>query len=410
MENSGKVFERIPDDPLMTIEITEPAIGLEGWVCLHALGKGGASGGIRCVGDVTKKEVQLLARAMTYKFSFFGIPQGGAKAGLRVGYDIDPERKALLIRAAARHLEPLVRRSTVWSPWTDMNFYGDDLMLFYAEMGRNYTPNPHSNSSHRTAISAFWSLQACLEYYGLNPKETRLALEGFGSVASYLTPYLARLGIKVVAVSNHHGTLANPEGLDLSAIDRLRARYGSAWVDQPGDWRRLEREALFEIEADILVPCARVHSIGPEEAGSLSARLVLPIANVPCQDEALAVLDRRGIDYIPDFVVNGGGISGHIQDINDPFGKLFKAMLRRMLKAARKRGRSVRAIAEEAAHANYGRIVSEAYLFESLPLKIVKGLARRGLLPKACTQNFQRDGLSQLYANMEELFVVKTSS
>lgn len=71
MDDLNNFVGGIPDNPLMTIEIEEPAIGLKGWVCVHSLGKDGASGGIRCVGNVNKLEVQLLARAMTYKYAFF---------------------------------------------------------------------------------------------------------------------------------------------------------------------------------------------------------------------------------------------------------------------------------------------------------------------------------------------------
>jgi glutamate dehydrogenase (NAD(P)+) len=285
-----------------------------------------------------------------------------------------------------------------------MNFYGEDLRLFYAEMGRRYTPNPLHNSSQRTAISGFWSLQACLAFYGMDPRATRLTLEGFGSVASYLAPFLTRAGLRVMAVSNHLGAAVNPEGLDLAAIVALRERHGSAWIDQPGDWRRLEREALFDVETDILIPCARVHSIAAEQARRIHARLVLPIANVPCTEGALLVFDHRGLDYVPDFVVNGGGVSGHIKDLADPFGTLFMSMLRRMLETARATRTPVRHVAEKAAHANYGRLAAEAYATDPLPLKIAKGLANRGLAPKNLVRNFQQETLERVYSNIEGLF------
>lgn len=404
--NCSKEFPpRIPDDPLMTIEIKEPSLGLEGWVCVHALGKNGASGGVRCVGNVTQEEVKLLAKAMTYKFSFFGIPQGGAKAGLRLDYDVDPMRRSELIRAAARHLKPLVMRSSIWSPWTDMNFYGDDLRMFYGEMGRLYTPNKHYNSSHRTAISAFWSLEACMAFYELDPQETRVTIEGFGSVASYLAPFLRDAGVKVVAASNTRGMVYNQAGLNLDEIVQLREQHGSAWVEQNGKWKTGDRDDIFDIEADIMMPCARVHSIDNGKAERISARLLLPIANVPCTDEALQVLDRRKLDYIPDFVVNGGGVSGHIKGINDPFGVFFKSMFQRLLSTARTSQFPVRKVAEDAAHVNYGRIAADAYTTDPLTLKIVKRLAARGLAPGAIVKKIRKNNLDRLYLNMNELFL-----
>ena len=38
----------------------------------------------------------------------------------------------------------------------------------------------------------------------------------------------------------------------------------------------------------------------------------MPVANVPCTDQALDVFDKRGIPYLPDYVVNGGGVCGSV--------------------------------------------------------------------------------------------------
>src|SRR4051794_23842237 len=43
---------RIPDVPQMTVEVADPSIGLQGFVCIHSMGKYGASGGMRCVPDI----------------------------------------------------------------------------------------------------------------------------------------------------------------------------------------------------------------------------------------------------------------------------------------------------------------------------------------------------------------------
>lgn len=404
MKDLVKQDSAIPNEPLMTIEIKEPEIGLEGWVCLHSLGKNGSSGGIRCAADVTKKEVEALAKAMTFKYSFFAISQGGAKAGLRVRVDEQPARKEELIRSAARHLMPLIKRSNIWSPWTDMNFYSEDLRIFYDEMGLGYTANKLFNSSHRTAIGAFWSLQACLKFYQLEPESTTLTLEGFGSVASYLSTFLKDAGIKMVATSNNRGTVSNHEGLDLDEVLNMYQKYGSAWIEQDGNWEKGEREDIFDIEADVMIPCARVHSIGVDKAKRINSKLLLPIANVPCTEEALEVLDSRNISFMPDFVVNGGGVSGHIKGIDDSFGLLFKAMFERMLKNADKNSWPVRKVAEQAAHMNYSKIIFDAYTADSFTLKIAKSLANRNMLPKNIFKRLQKENLNRIYSNIEELF------
>ena len=395
---------RIPDVPKFHVEFEDPEIGLHGFVCIHGIGRDGSSGGMRCVPDVDREEVRLLARAMTFKYSFFDTPQGGAKAGLQVPYDATQDEKHRLIRAAARHLEPILRRANFWSPWTDMNFYGEELRIFFAEVGRNYTPNPTRNSSLRTAISAFWSLQATLSHYGLTSEGCRIAIEGFGSVASYLAPLLEAAGIKVVAASTHRGAIASDMGLDLRKVVELRQRCGNDWIHEPGDWEQISHDELFTRDADILVPCARVHSIGGDRASAIRAPRVVPIANVPCTDEALRVLDARGIEYVPDFVVNGGGILGHVDSVDHDFGPYFRDMYERMLRAAHRRDLPVRLLAEEAAHENYARIESEAYPRHSTSSVIARGLVRRGLAPRSLARSLEPDRNRRIYERVTSLF------
>jgi glutamate dehydrogenase (NAD(P)+) len=394
----------IAPDPLMTIEISEPEIGLDGCVCIHAIGRQGAAGGIRCVPDVDKREVQLLARAMTFKFAFFGVPQGGAKMGLRMNYEVSPKEKRTLIQAAARHLEPLLRRADFWSPYGDMSFHGPDLQVFFAAIGRDYVPDPKRNSSLRTAITTLWSLQAVLAQRGLAPRETTLCIEGFGSVASYLAPFLGELGFKVLAVTNRLGGVRNDRGLDPQQMVAMSERDGDEWVLGRGDWERISHDDLFGIPADILMPCARVHSICGRRAKVTPAKVVLPIANVPCTDEALAVLDDRGIDFVPDYVVNSGGILGFIRSADDEFGRDFREMLVRMLRQARESGRPVRKLAEAVAHKRYSEIVGTAYHRNGRGMRLLDGLSYRGLLPRAVVKRARKPQSEKIRESVRATF------
>jgi glutamate dehydrogenase (NAD(P)+) len=214
---------RIPDSPLLSIEFRDPSVGLEGYLCIHSMGKYGASGGMRCIGDVDKAEVSVLAKTMTYKYAFFNIQQGGAKAGLKVDYDETPERRRELMRHAARHLEPLIRKG-IWSAWTDMNFFRDDLSAFYDAIGIAFDPSTEGGSSLRTALSGHASLQAAMEWLRLRPRDARVSIEGFGSVARYLSPFLIEAGVRVVALSNHSGSLYNPRTRPGARAGRLGPR------------------------------------------------------------------------------------------------------------------------------------------------------------------------------------------
>ena len=54
-----------------------------GYVVIDSTVGGRARGGLRMLPDIDEEEIRRLARAMTLKYGFLGLPQGGAKAGVR---------------------------------------------------------------------------------------------------------------------------------------------------------------------------------------------------------------------------------------------------------------------------------------------------------------------------------------
>ena len=67
-----------------------------------------SAGGTRLAPDVTERETQLLARAMTYKFAVLGVKIGGAKATIRA---TDAERDDA-VRRYVEEIRPMVESST----------------------------------------------------------------------------------------------------------------------------------------------------------------------------------------------------------------------------------------------------------------------------------------------------------
>src|SRR5256886_17166988 len=67
-----------------------------------------SAGGTRLAPDVTERETQLLARAMTYKFAVLGVNIGGAKATIRA---TDAERDDA-VKRYVEEIRPMVESST----------------------------------------------------------------------------------------------------------------------------------------------------------------------------------------------------------------------------------------------------------------------------------------------------------
>src|SRR5207302_5789957 len=67
-----------------------------------------SAGGTRLAPDVTERETQLLARAMTYKFAVLGVNYGGAKATIRA---TEAEREPAIKNYCAE-IRPLIEKRT----------------------------------------------------------------------------------------------------------------------------------------------------------------------------------------------------------------------------------------------------------------------------------------------------------
>ena len=183
--------------------------------------------------------------------------------------------------------------------------------------------------------------------------------------------FLSRKGVKVIAIADAGGTIANPDGLDIDHY--LAARNGLGEVDrtrvQPGD-QQLGRDAWMELDADLLVPAAVADTINEGNCEHLSARLIVEAANIPTTAGAERRLTERGVLVIPDFIANAGTNGWAwwvLLGLVDPgpkaaFAKIAETMhqtVAAMLALAAKEGIAPREAAVRVALANSDRYVEK---------------------------------------------------
>jgi glutamate dehydrogenase (NAD(P)+) len=286
------------------IQIQDEKIGLDAVIVIdHELFPVSA-GGTRMAPDVTAEEVARLARAMTWKFAACKVPYAGAKAGLR--WNGEGDRKALV----AAYLDAIEPLSDVFQTGPDL---GTDPLDYLAEVHDGELPiwaRTHEGlgmddlgTGHGVKAAA----EAALRHVGRAFEGAKVAIEGFGKVGAGTARACARAGAGIVGVSTVRGLVADPAGLDVEELIRLRAVHGDALVEhaavpvQP-------REELFGLDCDVLVPGARPDSVTREVAESLACAVVAPGANAPYGAGAIEVLHRQGIVALPDFVANSGGV------------------------------------------------------------------------------------------------------
>lgn len=264
-----------------------------------------AAGGTRLAPDVSEREGELLARAMTYKFAVLGRPISGAKGLVRAPAS---ERTGAMTRFC-EEIRPLVASRRFLT--------GPDLGTYEADFAplRTHDWEPHVLNSavdgvaFEDVLTGFGVVAAAdAALGGLDGRA--VAVEGFGKVGAGVAREFARRGGRVVAVSTLAGCIADPAGLDVDELWEARAAHGDDVVAEVGR-PVLPRGALFETDTDVLVPGARIGVVDRARAPRISASAVVPAANVPYTAAGLEILTTRGIAAHADFVCNVAAVVGY---------------------------------------------------------------------------------------------------
>lgn len=272
---------------------------------------GAAGGGIRMTGDVDEAEIGELARAMTLKHGFLGLPMGGAKAGIRCAKDATPEERQRRLAVFAQVLAPLLR-SGAFVPGSDMGTsFADVRFVLNAARVPSYPRDlVDLPSGYFTALTVAAAVREAALHRGLPLAGARIAVEGFGKVGQSVAMLMAQAGARIVAVSTINGAVHDPAGLDVAALERAALQSGDAFVERFEHAARIGRETLLELPADILVPCAGVHALHAGNCDRVDAGIIVPGANAPIDAPAWRALTGRGVLLVPDFISNSGGVLG----------------------------------------------------------------------------------------------------
>ena len=291
-----------------------------GYRVQHHLTLGPTKGGLRYHPDVTLGEVAALAMGRSGKCALTGLPYGGAKGGITC----DPTK------LSKGELEHLTRRYTQEM----IPFIGPQVDVMAPDLGTNeqtmawmmdtysmhqghavpsiVTGKPVSvggslGRREATGRGVAYLVNRATDTIGLDIAKSTAVVQGFGNVGSIAALSLARYGAKVIAVSDAHGGIHNPKGLDLFALERHVAATKSV-VGFPAA-EPITNEQLLLLPCDILVPAALERQITGANAGQIKCRIIAEAANGPTTPEADAILTQRPeVFIIPDVLCNAGGV------------------------------------------------------------------------------------------------------
>jgi glutamate dehydrogenase (NAD(P)+) len=358
------------NESLRSIVVQEEGSGeLLGFVAIDSMVNGRARGGLRMLPDASLEELKKVARVMTLKYGFLGLPQGGAKGSVLGDSESGAEVRRAALHRFAKAIRPVLEQRE-FTPYADMGTTGPEIQQMLESVG---IPFPRweyrgSPTGDYTAGSVFEAARAAAAVQGLSLADCRVAIEGFGKVGGPLAGMFVRAGARVVAISTISGGLYHPGGLDIARLRALVEQMGSVAVKKYDACERIEKSHLKELPADIFCPCARDDSVQSSDVPRMPAGVLSCGANSPVTPEAEGLLWRRGVVCVPDFVANCGGVLGGTmefcgwrpQEIFAFFEQRFRTGVERMIHRALETGKPLREMAEAAALARFDEVKRRA--------------------------------------------------
>jgi glutamate dehydrogenase (NAD(P)+) len=280
-------------------------------------------GGIRYHEDVTLDELKGLAAAMTWKSALHDIPFGGGKGGIK--FNPREHSKAELERITRRYTHALGSnigpefdipapdvgtnaQIMVWLMDTYMNVVGfeEKNAVRRVVTGKTITAGGSYGRESATGQGVVHCIVEWARHKRFNLNGCTYMVQGYGNVGSWASKLLAKLGATLVATGDYKGYIHNPEGINTHKLADHVGATGS--VAGYKGAKAITRDEFFQVEADIFVPAALELEIDEKEARALRCKVIVEGANGPTYPEADQILSERGIDVLPDILVNSGGV------------------------------------------------------------------------------------------------------
>ena len=300
---------RFADDlgPEKIVYLHDPATGLRAIVVVDNVACGPSIGGARMQPDVSVDECFRLARSMTFKNAAAGIPHGGGKSVIFADPKMALDKKERLVRSFARAIEDI--GDYIVGP--DMGTDETCMAWCHDEIGRSVGLPPELGGIPLDEIGATgFGLcvcgQAAQAFCDVDLDGARIVIQGFGSVGRHAARFFSEKGARLVAAADSRGGVAAEGGLDVDALLEHKAKGAS--VTEFAGGKAISGDALLDVACDIFVPAARPDIIRADNAHRVSARLILPGANIAVTPEAERALHERGVLVVPDFIANAGGV------------------------------------------------------------------------------------------------------
>ena len=262
-------------------------------------------GGLRFHPKVTRDEALALATLMSFKTAAVGLPLGGGKGGIAIDPKTISEADLEEIsREYVRHMQPHIGPDKdIPAPDVNTNAQIIDWMVDeYQDLTgdtnqASFTGKSIKNggSQGREAATGRGGVIALAEYlkYRNDKQPKKVALQGFGNVGAFFATVAKEdyPDWKLVAVSDSGATLTDDSGLDILDLVSFKQSnnrfkdYKKATVSSP--------DKIFSADVDVLVLAALDNAVTINNVQTITAEILLELANGPINQEAEAYLNNH---------------------------------------------------------------------------------------------------------------------
>ena len=285
-------------------------------------------GGLRFHPSVNLSIIKFLGFEQIFKNSLTGLPIGGGKGGS----DFDPKGKSdrEIMRFCQSFMTELYRHigPDTDVPAGDIGVGGREIGYLYGQYKRIRNANNQGvltgkgltfgGSLARTEATGYglvYFVEEMLKEAGKTIEGKRVVVSGSGNVAIYAVQKAQTLGAKVVAMSDSNGYIVDEEGIDVALIQQIKEverKRIKEYVDRRPCAKYFEGKGIWNIKADVVLPCATQNDINLDDAKKIVENGTFAVgegANMPCTNEAVEYFLEKGVLLAPAKAANAGGVA-----------------------------------------------------------------------------------------------------
>jgi len=319
--NQGElIIEKLPefDGHKFVCFIYDPRTNLRGFIAIHRGGPKTPSLGATRYWHYSSeidalRDALRLSRLMSYKSALAGLKYGGAKAVI-IADENNGKNRTSMFSAYADKLNYLGGK---FITGTDVGMTDEDVK--HMQTKTDYVIGSQVDPAYYTAVGVVLGIKTALgQIFGSGKlAKHSFAIQGVGKTGEHILAQLYETGAKIIISDT-----------DLAKAKSVKKRFSKVKIVNP--------ESIYEQKVEVFIPCALSGVLNPETIPNLKCKIIAGSANNQLAGDAMGeLLSKLGILYVPDFVVNSGGLISVVDELeNDrPSERRINQRIRKMNQA-----------------------------------------------------------------------------